>query len=161
SYFTDTVLSVINLSSHENMYELPSNKYWYRGAYINPNEDYWAIGEYDDFFQESEDLFLDPPSAKMVHLNAEMFNNRKMLSFGMENVDLGFDSETTVLELLDMELDMEANRDYITYCEDWQNYEADPYIPGDTLSDLGESYRDDFKMSAEGIGVVVYWTVYV
>ncbi|NEN22530.1 T9SS type A sorting domain-containing protein [Cryomorpha ignava] len=157
SYFTDTVLSIINLSSHENMFELPLNKYWYRGAYINPNEDYWAIGEHDAFFQESEDPFMDPQSAKMVHLNAEMFNDLKMLSFGMKNVDLGFDSETTILELLDIEMYLEANKDFITYCENWQNYEADPYIPGDTLYDLFESYRDDFKMSAEGIGVVVYY----
>src|SRR5690606_2346729 len=107
SYFTDTVISVIDLATSENMFEIPLSKYWYHGAYINPNEDYWAIGEYDDFFQESEDPFLDPPSAKMVHLNAEMFNNRKMLSFGMKNVDLGFDSETTILELLDMELYLE------------------------------------------------------
>lgn len=151
SYIADTIVKSFNLSSHEKMYELAKKKYWYEGAYINPNEDYWAGGIYDYFFYGSSE---QPYFEKMISVNSGMFNNRKMLSFGMKNVNLEFDSETTILELLDIELNLEMNKDYVSYCE---QFEINHFVPDDVVYNLPTSYRDDFKMSAEGIGVVVYY----
>ena len=152
-YFQDTILSEIELLTSETIYEIPDKWYSYKGADVIPEEEqYWA-------YESSAAIFLaypeEVPITSVFRLNKEMFNGRRMLSYGMSGFTFQFTDQTTITDIL--AADLESYTDFVAYCSPWG---ANNLIPGDVLISptyfqSGE-YRNGLKLVAEGLGVVAY-----
>lgn len=160
-YYHDTVVSEISLFPVETMYELPDNRYWYKGAELNMEEDYWS-GFFPWLNYGTAGYFTGSPQyfsfETAFRMNNKMLDDRKILSYGMNNFSFEFTDQTTISEVLEADIDLDSNIDVVSYCNPFeQNY----LLPGDVIinpmGDWSPETRTGIKLSAEGLGVVAFY----
>src|SRR5690606_33110006 len=151
----DTIYVEVDLVSQELIYDLPNNRYWLRGADMT-SEDYWGASAAMSYFDGSMASFYLSSAFRM---NQKMFNNRRMLSYGVADFSFQYNDATILTDVLSTDLSSHLVPDFVSFCS---LFEDSSVLPGDTLADPDplspflNGYRSGLKLAAEGLGIVAY-----
>src|SRR5690606_21052605 len=124
----DTIYVEVDLVSQELIYDLPNNRYWLRGADMT-SEDYWGASAAMSYFNWDLELFYVSSAFRM---NREMFNNRRMLSYGVADFSFQYNDATVLTDVLSTDLSSLLVPDFVSFCS---LFEDSSVLPGDTLAD--------------------------